>query len=158
MLTCLPVLAVSLPAMALDWHDRTGVRFGWNYLEGGDQLEELESNHMFAMGLQAQQALEGGAWLDVLFVENVTVSGLDQSIVAPSASFLVGFEIDKQVQLAVGPNLSAFDPSGEGHNLHLVAAVGTTADAGIFSVPIHLSYIPDVRVFNRYALKTGVNW
>jgi hypothetical protein len=110
------------------------------------------------MGLQAQQALEGGAWLDVLFVENVTVSGLDQSMVAPSASFLVGFEIDKQVQLAVGPNRSAFDPSGEGHNLHLVAAVGTTEDAIIFSVPIYLSYIPDVKWFNRYALKTGVNW
>ena len=86
------------------------------------------------------------------------MSGLGQSIVAPSASFLVGFEIDKQVQLAVGPNRSAFDPSGEGHNPHLVAAVGTTVDTGIFSVPIHLSYIPDVKWFNRYALKTGFNW
>jgi len=157
-LACLPALAISLPAMALDWHERTGVRFGYNYVEGGEQSKHLESNHMFAMGVEAQQALEGGAWLDVLFVENVTVSGLDQSVAAPSASLLVGFEINKQLQIGVGPNLSAFDPSGAGNYFHLVSAVGYTADAGLFSVPVHLSYIPDVKGFYRIAATTGVNW
>jgi hypothetical protein len=36
--------------------------------------------------------------------------------------------------------------------------VGYTADAGIFSVPVHLSYIPDVDGFYRMAVTTGVNW
>ena len=157
-LSCLSLLVISLPAMALDWHDRTGVRFGYNYVEGGDRSEHLDSNHMFAMGVEAQQALEGGAWLDVLFIENITVSGLDQSVAAPSASFLMGFEVNQKVQMAVGPNLSAFDPSGEGNHFHLVTAVGYTADAGIFSVPVHLSYIPDVNGFYRMAMTTGVNW
>lgn len=157
-LTCVSLLAVSMPALALDWSDRTGVRFGYNFLNKGELTEQLDSPHMFAMGLEAQQTLEGGAWLDVLFIENVTVSGLDQSVAAPSASFLVGFEINKQLQMAVGPNLSAFDPAGEGNHFHLVSAVGYTADAGIFSVPVHLSYIPDVDGFYRMAVTTGVNW
>ena len=47
---------------------------------------------------------------------------------------------------------------GEDHFFHLVTAVGWTQAAGIFSVPIHLVFIPDVNDYYRVALTTGVNW
>ena len=110
------------------------------------------------MGFELQQCMPGGDWLDVLFIQNVSVTGLDQSVVSPSARVLVGFEIDKSIQLAVGPQLSFHDPSGEDKYIHLTAAVGYTMDAGVFSVPVHLSFVPDVNNYWATAVTTGVNW
>ena len=152
-------MVLSTPAYSKgkhNWSKNSGIRMGYNYINA--KTADIRSPHMFALGFEMQQTLEGGSWLDILFVENVTISGLDQSKFAPSFSTLVGFEIDKQVQLGVGPNLALFDPSGEGNYFHIITGVGYTADAGIFSVPIHLSYIPDINKFWRIALTTGVNW
>jgi hypothetical protein len=155
-----------------EWNSRKGMRFGYSYLGGlgdeellqtdsnpkGDPDARLRTPGMFAMGFELQQTREGGSWLDMLFVQNVTVSGLDQSIAAPSASLLVGFEIEKQLQMAIGPNLSAVDPADTGNYFHLATAVGYTAEAGDFSVPFHVVYVPDVNGYFRLAATTGVNW
>jgi len=71
---------------------------------------------------------------------------------------LVGFEINDTLQLAVGANLSVYDPSPDGNYVHLVTALGFTAAAGKLSVPLHLVYVPDVNGFWRCAVTTGVNW
>ncbi|MGB0638187.1 MAG: hypothetical protein ACPGTU_02570 [Myxococcota bacterium] len=150
-----------------DWNTRKGMRFGYSYLggveeagllKGDDPDSRLASPGMFSMGFELQETREGGSWLDMLFIQNVTISGIDQSIVAPSASLLVGFEIQDQLQMAIGPNLSAFDPAEEENYMHLAMAVGYTAEAGDFSVPFHVVYIPDVNGFFRVAATTGVNW
>ena len=141
-----------------DWNSRMGIRFGYNYANGAETSDRLDSPHMFSMGFEMQQTRSGGSWLDVLFIQNATISGLDQSVVAPSFSLLVGFEINKQVQLGVGPNLTFYDPSGEDNYFHLITAAGYTAEAGIFSVPLHLFYVPDVNDHYRIGLTTGVNW
>jgi len=108
------------------------------------------------MGFELQQTMPGGDWLDILFVQNVTVAGMDQSIVSPSARILVGFEINDALQLAIGPNLGAAHPSD--NHIHLIVAVGYTAQAGMFSVPFHISYVPDADGYYMTALTTGVNW
>ena len=113
---------------------------------------------MFAMGFETQQTMDGDSWLDLLFIQNLTISGLDQSVILPSANALVGFEVKDALQLAVGANATIVDPSGEDHYFHLVAAIGWTQDAGIFSVPVHLVFIPDVNDYYRVAVTTGVNW
>ena len=166
------MLFIISPAMATpskdktkgEWTKRSGVRFGYVYankahkpnLEGEES--ELQSPHMFTMGLELQQTMPGGDWLDVLFIQNLSLSGLDQSVVSPSVRALIGFEIDKSLQIAVGPNLSFHDPSGEDTFIHLMGAVGYTMNAGMFSVPVHLSFIPDVNDYWATAITTGVNW
>ena len=80
------------------------------------------------------------------------------SVAAPSARLLLGFEINNNVQLAIGPNLSAHDPSGEGNILHLIAAIGASVDAGKFNLPLHVAFMPDKNKYNVFALTTGVNW
>ena len=146
------------------WTKRSGLRLGYVYANKADKPDadgeesKLNSPHMFTMGFELQQCMPGGDWLDVLFIQNVSITGLDQSVVSPSARVLVGFEIDKSVQLAVGPQLSFHDPSGEDKYVHLTAAVGYTMDAGVFSVPVHLSFVPDVNNYWATAITTGVNW
>jgi hypothetical protein len=113
---------------------------------------------MFTMGFEMQQTMSGGKWLDILFIENVSITGMDQSVIAPSVRVLVGFEIDSSIQLAVGPSLSFHDPAKEDKYVHLTAAVGYTMDAGVFSVPVHFSFVPDVNDYWAAAVTTGVNW
>ena len=142
----------------MDWTTRKGMRFGYNYANKADETERLESPHMFAIGFEMQQTMDGDSWLDLLFIQNITISGLDQSVMLPSVNALVGFEVQDALQLAVGANATIVDPSGENHYFHLVTAVGWTQDAGIFSVPLHLVFIPDVNDYYRVAVTTGVNW
>ena len=149
-----------------DWHKRTGIRFGYAYINGVQEAEDLNSPgevkrihpHTSVLGFEMQQAMAGGGWLDILFIENVSLTGLDQSVINPSASLLVGFEIDKQIQLGVGPHLSFFDASGENRYIHLIVAAGYTAQAGLLSVPLHVTFVPDVDGFWAMAITTGVNW
>ena len=155
--------AVDITGDSADWKKRAGLRFGYNYLSNGDKPTngeevKLRSPHMFAIGYELQQTMSGGDWLDILFIQNVTISGLEQSVIAPSANVLVGFEVNDTLQLAVGANLSVYDPSPDGNYVHLVTALGFTAAAGKLSVPLHLVYVPDVNGFWRCAITTGVNW
>jgi len=143
---------------SMEWTKRKGLRFGYNFANMADESERLDSPHMFALGFELQQTMSGDSWLDILFIQNLTVSGLEQSVLVPSANALVGFEIQDQLQLAVGANITVYDPSGEDHFFHLVTAVGWTQDAGIFSVPVHFIFVPDVNNYYRLALTTGVNW
>jgi len=146
------------------WTKRSGLRLGYVYANKANEPDadgeesKLNSPHMFTMGFELQQCMPGGDWLDVLFIQNLSITGLDQSVISPSGRILVGFEIDKSIQLAVGPQLSFHDPSGEDKYVHLTAAVGYTMDAGMFSVPVHLSFVPDVNNYWATAITTGVNW
>ena len=158
-LTCMAALTLSSTAMAENWDSRKGLRFGYNYVNGAKEADaDVNSPHMTVLGFELQQTMEGGEWLDLLFIQNLSIAGLDQSFAAPSLSVLAGFEINNQLQVGVGPNLSAFDPGGENNYFHLVGAVGYTLTAGKFSVPVHAIYIPDVNDYWRFAATTGVNW
>jgi len=171
-LACMLCLGLSTPVLAddhavggdnttsteMDWSTRKGIRFGYNYANKADESDRLQSPHMFAIGFEMQQTMDGDSWLDLLFIQNLTISGLDQSVVLPSANALVGFEIQDALQLAVGANVTIVDPSDENHYVHLVTAVGWTQDAGIFSVPVHLVLVPDVNDYYRVAVTTGINW
>ena len=148
-----------------DWKFRTGARIGYVYAHDShkpnpktDEESPLNSPHMFSVGFEMQQTMDGGAWLDVLMIQGVSLTGLDQSVAAPSARALLGFEINDNLQLAVGPNISAHDPSGEGNIIHLIAAIGASVDAGKFNLPLHVAFMPDKNKYNVFALTTGVNW
>ena len=169
-LMCLLGLLIATTAMAEEtqikrqWTKRSGMRFGYVYSNNADQPQadgtesRLKSPHLTTMGFELQQTMPGGDWLDVLFIENVSFTGIDQSVISPSARILVGFEIDKSVQLAFGPNVSAYDPAKEDKYVHLMVAIGATVQAGVFSVPFHVSFVPDVNNYWSTAITTGVNW
>ena len=154
----------SAEPIPLSWSHRKGLRFGYNYVNNGAEKTAINDNprlsspHMFAIGFELNQKMAGGDWLDILFIQNGTISGLEQSLIIPSANVLVGFEINNALQLAVGANVAPADPAGDDNYIHLVTAVGWTQQAGSLSVPLHLVFIPDVNDYWRCAVTTGVNW
>ena len=164
-LICLVALSIVAPSMAHadtseeeGWRVTSGVRLGYAYLNNIEDTERLKSPHTFLMGFEMQQAYDGGSWLNFLVIQNVVLVGMEQSVFAPSLNVLVGFEINDQVQFAVGGNLAPFDPAEEDNYVHMVGAIGYTADVGEFSIPLHVSFVPDVNGFWRVAATTGVNW
>ena len=93
-LACIFCLGLSTPVLAddhavgggnsasseMDWNTRKGIRFGYNYANKADESDRLQSPHMFAIGFELQQTMDGDSWLDLLFIQNLTISGLDQSV------------------------------------------------------------------------------
>lgn len=135
-----------------------GFRLGYTYVNGAGEGPDpsLRSPHLFVMGYELTQRAIGGSWLDVIVVENVSLAGINQSVVAPSFNGLVGFEIRDQVEVGTGISVSPFDPDGK--YVHQLLAIGWTPPAGAFRVPLHLTLIPDVDGHWRVGTTIGVNW
>jgi hypothetical protein len=162
MLTTLATVALLATASAAEttptppYRYMHGFRIGYSYINGGEQHERLSTPHLFVMGYEATQRISGGEWLNIITVQNFMVGGMNQSVFIPTANFLLGFEMNEQFQIGVGPNFSPFsDPS---EMIHMIGAVGYTPKVGDFNVPLHVSYIPDVDGNFRVAATTGVNW
>jgi hypothetical protein len=146
-----------------------GFRLGYLYLvnhdcslEGTDaescvnteEVFDVKRPHFFVLGYELTQRIEGSSWLNVLFVENILLAGLEQSLFLPSLNTLLGFELYQQVQLGVGVNLAPTKYK----TAHIIMAIGWTPKVGNINVPIHFAFIPDVDSQHRMAATTGVNW
>jgi hypothetical protein len=129
-----------------------GFRLGYAYVGGG----ALPDPNLFVFGYETSQRIVGGEQLDVVMVENLMISGLNQSFVIPSTNLIPGVEIARTIQLGVGVNLTTWDPHD--NYAHMILAVGYMPEIGEITVPLHLSYIPDVDGAFRVAATTGVNW
>jgi hypothetical protein len=75
--------------------------------------------------------------------------GLDQGIVIPSFSWLVGLRTIKGVEFAVGPNIS---PAGAA----IAAAAGVTFRSGNLNFPVNLAVVPS-RTGVRVSMLAGFN-
>ncbi len=147
-----------------------GFRLGFGYIAHGNDpdptpspnapdqtvLESLgmRSPSTFLIGYEAFYRLVGHSWLNVLLVGNVMVMGIEQSKFLPSGNMLIGFELDEQLQLGVGMNLT---PERDKVS-HMIAALGWTPQVGSFHVPFHLFFVPDVDRNHRMGATIGVNW
>jgi len=141
-----------------------GFRLGWAYVANLDKphadgmtLRErtgLRSPHMFLMGYELMFRALGHSWLNAIVVGNASVAGVEQSKFIPSLNGLVGVELDRSFQAAVGISLTpdTVAPS------HLVLAAGWTPAVGSIQVPVHFLYIPDPDGNYRTAATVGMNW
>ena len=167
------------------WHRPAGQRFtsgfrlGWMYIANMDKMSRLDDSgkptslkeqfglknpNMFLIGYEGFYRIVGHSWLNVLMVGNVSVAGLDQSKFIPTASGLLGFEIERQVELGVGVNLT---PDSQAPS-HMILAVGWTPRVGSIQTPIHFFYIPDAKTTDsmgntiggnsRMGATIGMNW
>jgi hypothetical protein len=77
----------------------------------------------------------------------VLVGGLDQGVVLPSLSWLVGLRTHDGVEFGIGPNLT---PVGAA----LVVAAGITLRAGVLNVPMNIAVVPS-KDGTRVSMLTG---
>jgi hypothetical protein len=135
-----------------------GFRLGYTYVNARGSSTEwnsrLRSPHLFVIGYESMQVIDGGGMLDVILVANASISGLNQNMFIPSGNLLVGFQVGDQIQVGTGLNLTLGTP----RLAHQVIAAGWTPKAGLFNVPIHFLVIPDVDGHWRVGATIGVNW
>ena len=77
------------------------------------------------------------------------LGGLDQSVILPSVSWLVGVRTRDGAEFGIGPNIT---PAGAA----LVLATGMTFRAGPVNIPINLAAVPS-RAGTRVTMLTGLS-
>jgi Caspase domain len=139
-----------------------GFRLGYAYVQTPSEVAaqaeaagiDINPNYLL-FGWELNQRLQGGGWLNVLFVENVLVSGLNQSLFRPQVNVMAGLDIKRLFEVGIGADWGPQDPMGR--PWHMISAVGLTPMVGDLNVPLHLAYIPDVDGYWRLAFTMGVN-
>ena len=145
----------SLPAGSLYEDDRSGPRFGVAYLLGGSVTAERAGKHVAPFvslfGWQLEHQFETGRKdLPVPMTELVLLAGgMEQGVLLPSASWLVGVRKTNGWEAGIGPTLT-------GAGIQLAAAAGVTYSLGAINVPVNLAVAPGRRGA-AISLTTGFN-
>jgi hypothetical protein len=131
----------------------SGPRFGMTYLEQGVRDALLERNidvqpTIAQFGWQFEkQFYTGQSGLTALNEWVVLVGGLDQGVVLPSVSWMVGLRSSGGAEFGFGPNIT---PAG----VAIALAAGTTFRAGAMNVPMNVAVVPS-KVGVRVSFLTG---
>ena len=152
LLVCTPALCQTLPLFART-ADLSGPRFGLTLLSDGivKKLGERDITvgpHISQFGWQFEKQFftkDSGVTMVTEWVG--LVGGLDQSVVLPSLSWMVGARTRDGAEFGIGPNIT---PAGTA----LVLATGMTFRAGAFNVPVNLAVVPS-KSGTRVTLLTG---
>ena len=163
LMVILSVVAVSgeasaqeAPQMPAETVSLSGPRFGVSFLSNGVR-DKLRSDFATDVGsvitqfgwqkekrfLSSANGLTGVTEWVLLF------GGMDQGVVLPSLSWLVGLRTLKGVEIAVGPNLNAA-------GIAMAVAGGVTFRAGNLNIPVNLAAVPSKSGL-RVSLLAGFN-
>ena len=135
--------------------DRSGPRLGVAYLIGGSVTAENQGRSvsplMSLFGWQLEHQFQtGNASLPVPMTEIVLLAGgIEQGVLLPSASWLLGFRRPNGWEAAIGPTVT-------GAGLQLAFAAGVTHHAGNLNLPINLAVAPGRRGAS-ISVTTGFN-
>lgn len=136
---------------------RHGFRVGYTYAN----TELLSSPHVSLMGYEAQQTMVGGGTVNVIFVQNALIAGLNQSKLVPTFNVLAGVEIRERFHMGVGVNLSFTQDSFDRITPvpGMISAMGVTLPVDdAFEVPVNLSWTSEEDGYGRLGITTGINW
>ena len=135
--------------------DRSGPRLGVAWLFGGS-ITAKNMNKRFSpfttlFGWQFEHQFDPGPDLPKPMTELILlVGGLEQNLVLPTASFLLGFRQLNGVEFGVGPTIT-------GAGLQVVVAGGITFPFGRFNLPVNLAVAPGGQKGMSLSLTTGFN-
>jgi hypothetical protein len=119
----------------------SGPRFGLTLLADGvvQKLAERDIHvgpHLSQFGWQFEKQFYSSQSGPTAVTECVLLlGGLEQGVVLPSLSWLVGIRTTKGAEFGVGPNLT---PVG----VALAIAAGATFRVGVLNVPVNLAVVP----------------
>ena len=112
----------------------SGPRVGVTTLTNGSISKTIETNFISQYGWQFETSFAEGNDFSGLVEVVALAGGMEQGMLLPSVSSLVGVRQESGFEFAVGPNLSM---SGLG----MVAAVGHCYHSGSFNIPVNLSWV-----------------
>ena len=162
-LMCLAVSAVAASAQSVidppgftKTVNLSGPRFGMTALSTG-VVEELQKKR----GIELNPNISQFGWQferqfytrdsGVAAVNEwvVLLGGLDQGVVLPSLSWMVGLRTREGAEFGIGPNIT---PAG----VALAVAAGVTFRAGNLNVPMNVAVVPS-KAGTRISVLTGFN-
>lgn len=134
--------------------DRSGPRVGVAYLTRGSEtarnLGKSYSNPTSLFGWQFEHPFQLGPTMPTVVSEVVLlVGGLEQNLVLPTATWLIGVRQRNGVEFGVGPTVS-------GSGTQLAFAAGVTHRFGLVNVPVNVAIAP-ARVGVALTLTAGFN-
>jgi hypothetical protein len=141
-LLCTPALSqtTQLPPLA-SMANLSGPRFGLTLLADGvvKKLDERDIHvgpHISQFGWQFEKQFYTRDSKVTMVTEWVAlVGGLEQSVVLPSLSWMVGARTRDGAEFGIGPNIT---PAGTA----LVLATGMTFRAGAVNIPVNVAVVP----------------
>ncbi len=158
------VLVVSTPALSqvtippvAKTVNLSGPRFGVTSLSQG-VIDKLKTEH----ALEVQPLISQFGWqfekqfysksggLTAVNEWIVLVGGLEQDVVLPSLSWIVGLRTPEGLEFGVGPNVT---PAGTA----LVLAAGITFRSGVLNVPVNFAVVPSSSG-TRVSMLAGFNF
>ena len=149
-----PALCQTVPPVS-DTVSLSGPRFGMTVLSEG-VVSKLKSEDISVgsvvsqFGWQFEKQFYSSQTGPTAVTECVLlVGGLDQGVVLPSLSWLVGVRTKEGAEIGVGPNVT---PVG----VALAIATGITVRAGALNVPVNLAVVPS-RSGVRVSILSGFN-
>jgi hypothetical protein len=147
-----PALAQTLPPVA-QTADLSGPRFGFSLLSDG-VVDALATRDIIVgpaisqFGWQVEKQFFTRNTGVTMVTEWVgLVGGLDQSVMLPSLSWIVGVRTRDGAEFGIGPNVT---PAGTA----IVFATGMTFRAGAVNVPVNVAVVPS-KSGTRVTLVTG---
>ena len=148
-----PAMSQTIPPPAHEV-DLSGPRFGITALSAGI-VDKLKADRGWDLnpvvtqfGWQFEKQFFGKQGGPTAVNEAVVLfGGLDQGVVIPSLSWLVGVRASDGTEIGVGPNIT---PAG----VALALAAGKTFRAGVLNVPVNIAVVPS-RLGMRVSLLTG---
>jgi len=147
-----PAFAQTLPPPP-ETANLSGPRFGMTLLSAG-VVDKLAERHIFAkpfitqFGWQFEKQFftrDSGVTMVTEWVG--LIGGLDQSLMLPSLSWLVGIRGRDGAEFGIGPNVT---PAG----VALVFAAGMTFRTAAFNVPVNIAVVPS-KSGTRVSIMTG---
>jgi len=147
--------AVTTPPPPVKTVSLSGPRFGFTSLSEGivDKLHERSIDVRPAItqfGWQFEKEFysqEGG--LAAVNEWVVLLGGMEQGVVLPSVSWLVGLRTSGGAEFGIGPNVT---PAG----VALAVAAGVTFRSGVLNVPVNFAVVPS-KAGMRVSMLTGFN-
>lgn len=137
-----------------------------NFQDFNDEVQEIfpdasrEYIPIFTQfGLNLEQRIRlGNTQSHFAFQEVLLVGGLDQGILLPSLTVLVGFRSRAGLEFGMGPNVSLKRDAGElGVGLAVAFSAGWTFTFSNVFVPVDLAFVPSP-TGSRLSLLTGFNF
>lgn len=134
--------------------DRSGPRFGVAYLTRGSETAKNEAKPFSPLttlfGWQIEHPFDLGPQAPTLVTEVVLlVGGLEQNVVLPSATWLVGLRQTNGVEFGLGPTVT-------GTGTQIAFAAGITKKFGSVNVPVNVAVAP-ARVGVALSVTAGFN-
>jgi hypothetical protein len=172
LLVCCAAILTALPATTRAQYengypeqtvDMAGPRFGFTVMSGGltDRLKRdrriTVNPFITQFGWQLEKQFKTGSNEVSVLTELVgLVGGLEQNVVIPSASWIVGARMKSGFEFGVGPNITPLSTA-------IVYVAGVTSKVGTLNIPVNFAVVPSVdgvraTVLTGFNMRTFDSW